>query len=90
MSRDMFDEITSQSERKLVVIDNLVLDVTQFAENHPGGKFVIDKLNGRDISKFFYGGYSFEQNSGSQNHTHSNYARRIVNDLIVARIGGPR
>ena len=24
---------------------------------HPGGRFMINKTVGRDISKFFYGGY---------------------------------
>lgn len=41
---------------------------------------------GRDISKFFYGGYSMEGNlsgSPSSGHIHTNYARYIVNDLII-------
>jgi cytochrome b involved in lipid metabolism len=31
-------------------------------ENHPGGKFVIEHNIGRDVSKFFYGGYSLDGN----------------------------
>jgi cytochrome b involved in lipid metabolism len=31
--------------------------------NHPGGKFVVEANIGRDISKFFYGGYSMENYS---------------------------
>jgi len=46
---------------------------------------LLDKNNGQDISKFFHGGYSFEPIQGSANHAHSNYARTIVNSLIVAR-----
>lgn len=41
---------------------------------------------GRDISKFFYGGYSMEGNLGGRpasGHVHTNYARMIVNDLII-------
>ena len=41
---------------------------------------------GRDISKFFYGGYNMEGNLSGKpvaGHVHSNYARLIVNDLIV-------
>ena len=41
---------------------------------------------GRDISKFFYGGYNMEGNLRGKpvaGHAHSNYARLIVNDLIV-------
>ena len=40
--------------------------------NHPGGKFVIEHNIGRDISKFFFGGYSLEYSSGLHTHTHSN------------------
>lgn len=42
---------------------------------------------GRDISKFFYGGYSFEDNLGANpagGNRHSNYARIIVNDIAIA------
>lgn len=42
---------------------------------------------GRDISKFFYGGYSMEDNLGpkpGQGYRHSNYARIIVNNLAIA------
>jgi len=42
---------------------------------------------GRDVSKFFYGGYSLEGNMGrspAQGVAHSTTARRIVNDLAIA------
>ena len=43
--------------RKLVILDDLVLDVSSYLYNHPGGQFLISHNIGRDISKFFYGGY---------------------------------
>lgn len=40
---------------------------------------------GRDISKFFFGGYSLEDNERrARGHNHSIYARMIVNELTVA------
>jgi hypothetical protein len=56
---------------------------------HPGGAFVLSHNVGRDISKFFYGGYALDGNSSNpkdanSRHTHSNVARKIVNDHIVA------
>lgn len=41
---------------------------------------------GRDISKFFFGGYSLENNAdkGTVGHNHSVYARMIVNELAIA------
>jgi cytochrome b involved in lipid metabolism len=62
------------------------LDVSKYKPNHPGGRFVLDFNVGRDISKFFYGGYTLESSSGLRPHTHTNTARRIVNTLIIARL----
>ena len=56
MSRDVFDRAVQNGE-KLVILDDLVLDVTEFINVHPGGRFTLTKNFGRDISKFLYGGY---------------------------------
>ncbi len=72
---------------QLVILDQLVLDVKDFQFSHPGSKFVIQQNVGRDISKFFYGGYSLENNLGqspAKGYNHSNTARIIVNDLVIA------
>ena len=71
---------------QLVVLDDLVLDIRQFRMSHPGGKFVLDYNVGRDVSKFFYGGYTLETSSGMKPHFHSNSARHIVNSLVIARL----
>ena len=68
-------------------MDELVLDVSKFMFAHPGGKFVLMQNVGRDISKFFYGGYSLEGNlmpNSSQGHNHSHIAKSIINSLIIA------
>ena len=80
----------AKDRQRLVILDDLVLDVTQFADSHPGGRFVIERNVGKDISKYFHGGYSQEPLQNSKNHKHSNYARTIVNQLIVARYVGKR
>jgi len=72
-----------------VLLDDLVLDVAEYMDNHPGGKFLIEHNIGRDISKFFYGGYGLDGNliaSGSLKNTHSNMARLQVNSLAIARL----
>lgn len=63
----------------------MVLDISEFIDCHPGGRFVLNTNVGRDISKFFYGGYCLEDNLKglSEGYNHSNYARVIVNDLVV-------
>jgi cytochrome b involved in lipid metabolism len=64
----------------------MVLDISWFKDEHPGGKFSIEMNKGRDVSKYFYGGYSLENIDKVQEHTHSNDARAIVNQLVVGRL----
>jgi cytochrome b involved in lipid metabolism len=75
----------------LVILDNLVLDVSDYMMNHPGGKFLLEYNIGRDISKFFYGGYSQDGNlisngTASMAYTHSNLSRLQVNTIAIARL----
>lgn len=86
MSRAEFDR-GIKSGNKYMILDDLVLDVSEFINQHPGGKFVIRHNVGTDISKFFFGGYCLEDNdkAGIQGHRHSNQARLIVNDLAIAK-----
>ena len=75
--------------QKLVILDDLVLEVADYMDNHPGGRFLLEHNIGRDISKFFYGGYGLDGNilsSGSLRNTHSNIARVQVNTLVIARL----
>jgi len=85
MSRKDFNEAVMRG-RQLMILDNLVIDVQEFINEHPGGKFVLQHNVGEDISKFFFGGYCLEGNLKgiSPGHKHSAYARLIVNDLAIA------
>lgn len=85
MTREEFDERISEGD-KLVILDDMVLNVERFRSDHPGGQFLIDFHIGRDVSKFFYGGYVLENQSGMAPHTHSNVARSIVNSLAIAKL----
>ena len=49
-----------QNGQKLVILDDLILDIADFMPEHPGGFFSLNHNIGRDVSKFFYGGYSLE------------------------------
>ena len=73
--------------QKLVILDDLILDVGEFMHEHPGGTFSISHNIGRDISKFFYGGYALENIDGKvEAHRHSISARKIVKQLIFGRL----
>jgi cytochrome b involved in lipid metabolism len=67
----------------------MVLDVRKFKANHPGGEFAIKHNIGRDVSKFFYGGYALENFSGMSPYFHSNIARRAVNSIAIAYLERP-
>ena len=56
-------------------------------DEHPGGKFSLKANVGRDISKYFHGGYSLENLGDNKvpNHTHSMDARRIVEKYAIAK-----
>jgi cytochrome b involved in lipid metabolism len=64
----------------------MVLDIIRFKMNHPGGKFVLEQNIGRDISKFFYGGYTMENDKLVKPQKHSNIARKVVNTLIIGKL----
>ncbi len=87
INNDEFERRLHNGE-KLVILDDLVLDVSEFYKVHPGGKFVIEHTVGTDIAKFFYGGYSLEDNmlpTPAFGFKHSNYARMIANDIAIGR-----
>lgn len=64
--------------RCLVILDDMILDVKMFLDDHPGGKFSLMNNIGRDISKFFYGGYSMENVNKVDHHAHSPAAKKIA------------
>ena len=74
--------------RPLVIFDNLVLDINGYERNHPGGKFNITHNYGRDISKFFFGGYNLVQVKGQRPKHHSQAALDIVRTMVVGVIAG--
>lgn len=69
-----------------MVLDDNVLDATDYAPYHPGGKFIIERCRGTDISKFFYGGYNLEPLTNGVNYNHTNYARVACDTLVIGKI----
>lgn len=46
------------TELNFVTIEDRVFDIKDL--DHPGGRFILPKLTGRDISRYFYGSQSFD------------------------------
>jgi cytochrome b involved in lipid metabolism len=86
MTEEEFYAITRKGKRHLLLLDDLVIDATDYAPYHPGGKFIIERTRGTDISKFFYGGYNLEPANNGTNYNHTNYARLACNGLIVGKL----
>ena len=68
----------------MVVLDDLVIEVENYKQSHPGGKDVMDTNIGRDVSKFFYGGYSMSKHSYPYAHTQS--AVKVLSTLVKYRL----
>lgn len=89
MTEEEFYAITRRGKRHLLLLDDLVLDATDYAPYHPGGKFIIERTRGTDVSKFFYGGYNLEPLTNGENYNHTNYGRECCDSLIIAKLNRP-
>ena len=73
---DQFQE--EAKSRQLVVISGFIHDVSQFMDEHPGGRALIKTRLGKDATTAFYGGY----------YDHSNGAGNLLAQLRVGVIEG--
>jgi cytochrome b involved in lipid metabolism len=81
-----FNTRVFEKGEELVLLDDMVLDISKYMFNHPGGKFLLAHCIGRDIGKFFYGGYILENYKFSKPLNHSFIAKNIAKNLLVARL----
>ena len=63
-----------EAGRIVVIIDQLVYDVSEYLEEHPGGAKLLRNYSGRDASKAF--------NGGLNNHSQAAKTRR--KELLIA------
>ena len=77
-----------QNGELLVILDDYVLDLKRYINEHPGGRFSLEHNIGGDVSKYFYGAYSLENEDVVATHTHSSDARKVVNKMIIGKLEG--
>lgn len=79
-------EIKNKIQRgaQLVVIDNLVHDVSGFIASHPGGEVLLKSALGTDASPRFYG-----TSTTKESYKHHNAARHLLTTFRVARLAPP-
>jgi NAD(P)H-flavin reductase len=84
---EMTIEEFHKSDKKLSLFDQYVIDFGLYSYDHPGGKWVIDEVKGKEIGKYFYGAYSLDSNI--KIHRHSWIAGKILVKLAVAKLTQP-
>lgn len=75
-TREMVAALGTKREKGLIIINNIVYDVTEFAEKHPGGKQILVAWFGRDATKAFNGTV----------YDHSVAARHLLDTMRVAKV----
>jgi len=75
ISRAVFDKVLTEGH-KLIIINDRVHDVTDFAEEHPGGTKFIEVYSGKDATKAFMG----------EVYYHSNAAKNVLAKLMIGTI----
>jgi hypothetical protein len=74
-----------QAGRKWVLWRGLVVDVTTFIRSHPGGAWVIEHNIGDDISMWFAGQGTGDDN-GAQSHAHSARAKSLLLSMVIGAV----
>ena len=57
VSMEEFKSLAALGKSQIVLLENNVIDLKEWEVFHPGGKFFLQKNIGRDITKYWYGGY---------------------------------
>ncbi|KAJ3097604.1 hypothetical protein HDU97_004732 [Phlyctochytrium planicorne] len=76
-----FDDVAKEIEstgKQLIIIGDLVYDVTKFVDHHPGGAGFLKAGVGRDMTKAFNGAI----------YDHSNAARNLMSQMRWAKFSG--
>jgi len=73
ITTDEFEKEVFENKKNWVILDNLVLDLgtgkSAYFNYHPGGKMLLEHNIGRDVSKFFFGGYAMSSNMPQETHS---------------------
>ena len=73
-----------ESDKKLALFNDYIVDLTSYAFEHPGGTYMIQQCNKKDIGKYMYGAFSMENRVSP--HRHSFIAMLIIEKLVVAKL----
>ncbi|EGC38433.1 hypothetical protein DICPUDRAFT_45823 [Dictyostelium purpureum] len=80
MTMEEFDQLVTKQNRKLIIINDNVLDVETFMNDHPGGLSYINMGIGKDATKMFTG----------EVYGHSNAAKNLLCQFSIATISNEK
>ena len=83
MSKQQFYEKIKTDRSKLVIILNIVHNVRDFIDKHPGGPYILNGVIGDDVTEQVLG-HSLKA-SGDQ-HLHTIHALYLMADMAIARL----
>ena len=76
-------EINNQVKLRWCLLNNSVYDLSEFL--HPGGEYIIEQCNGREVGRFLFGAYCLE-NLNMDPYKHSIYAINYLEKNFVGEI----
>ncbi|CDW82462.1 cytochrome b5-like heme steroid binding domain containing protein [Stylonychia lemnae] len=86
MSLFKFNQLISLG-RQLVILEEKILDLESFLDNHPGGRNFLKINIGKDITKYFYGAFNFlNKNLTEQRVTHSLLGHQLAGQLAIGKL----
>lgn len=82
---EVFEEIMN-NKKEWVFYDELILDVSGFKWNHPGGSFMFKRIAGQDVGKFLNGCSNVND---YRPYFHTDQARNMAEHLAVGFVAFP-
>ena len=82
VSFDEFEQQVAMYGEKLTIVGGFVYDVGEYAQQHPGSAFVINKAVGKDVTAQFLGTDTVDPRIPE--HAHSARAKVLLSKMLVA------
>jgi len=79
ISRACFDSVTAEGF-KLIIVNGVVHDVSDFILEHPGGAKIMEPYCGKDATKAFSGGVYYHSNAARNTLSQHRIGTAAVND----------
>jgi len=69
---------------KWAIFEDKVFAIKNF--DHPGGNFILNEINGQEISRYIYGAYGLLYPPNFTQHAHTKHALQIMEKNFIGTI----